>query len=402
MKRLLIALLLIAASALTQSQKWPEEKANDWYARQPWLVGSNYIPAYAVNQLEMWQADTFDLDRINLEFIWAENLGMNTMRVFLHDLLWKQDPSGFRSRINKFLGVAKRHHIRPIFVLLDSCWDPFPEMFHQRPPQPGIHNSRWVQSPGANALADPKQELRILEYVQNVILAFADDDRILAWDVWNEPDNLNQSSYGKVEDPNKLQHVTALLPKVFQYARSGRPTQPLTSGLWHGDWSSPEKLSAIEKIQVEQSDFISFHNYGKPEEFTKRVEELQQFKRPIFCTEIGRLNCCSSSTRFVNSSGIRVLPGIPRQPGLGLARHQPPVVGRHAVLLGDRQNPLERAAVGPRHVLRAEDRALELLQLLDALRELFRLAVVVERNEIRLLDLDLLDRAQLFGRGPVA
>src|SRR5579884_3586780 len=285
MKRLLIALLLIAASALAQSQKWPEEKANDWYARQPWLVGSNYIPAYAVNQLEMWQADTFDLDRINLEFIWAENLGMNTMRVFLHDLLWKQDPSGFRSRINKFLGVAKKHHIRPIFVLLDSCWDPFPEMFHQRPPQPGIHNSRWVQSPGANALADPKQELRILEYVQNVILAFADDDRILAWDVWNEPDNLNQSSYGKVEDPNKLQHVTALLPKVFQYARSGRPTQPLTSGLWHGDWSSPEKLSAIEKIQVEQSDFISFHNYGKPEEFTKRVEELQQFKRPIFCTE---------------------------------------------------------------------------------------------------------------------
>ncbi len=285
MKRLIIALLLIAISALAQSQKWPEEKANDWYARQPWLVGSNYIPAYAVNQLEMWQADTFDLDRINLEFIWAESLGMNTMRVFLHDLLWKQDPSGFRSRINKFLAVAKRHHIRPILVLLDSCWDPFPEMFHQRPPQPGIHNSRWVQSPGANALADPKQETRILEYVQNVILAFADDDRILAWDVWNEPDNLNQSSYGKVEDPNKLQHVTALLPKVFQYARSGRPTQPLTSGLWHGDWSSPEKLSAIEKIQIEQSDFISFHNYGKPEEFTQRIEELQQYKRPLFCTE---------------------------------------------------------------------------------------------------------------------
>jgi hypothetical protein len=285
MKRLFIALTLLVSCAFAQSVKWPEEKANDWYARQPWLVGANYIPATAVNQLEMWQNDTFDIDRINLELIWAENLGMNTMRVFLHDLVWKQDPGGFRKRIDRFLTVAKRHHIKPIFVLLDSCWDPFPELFHQRPPQPGIHNSRWVQSPGANVLADPKQQPRLLEYVANVVLAFADDDRILAWDVWNEPDNLNGSSYGRVERPDKEKLVLELLPKVFQYARSGRPSQPLTSGLWKGDWSSPEKLSAIEKIQVEQSDVISFHNYEKPAEFEKRVEWLQQYNRPILCTE---------------------------------------------------------------------------------------------------------------------
>jgi hypothetical protein len=287
MKRLFIVLTLVFASgALAQSVKWPEEKANDWYARQPWPVGANYIPSTAVNQLEMWQNDTFDIDRINLEMIWAENLGMNTMRVFLHDLLWKQDQGGFRKRIDRFLSVAKKHHIRPIFVLFDSCWDPFPEQFHQRPPLPGVHNSRWLQSPGANALSDPKQEIRILEYVANVVLAFADDDRVLAWDVWNEPDNLNQSSYGRVERPDKEKLVLALLPKVFQYARSGRPSQPLTSGLWKGgDWSSLDKLSPIEKIQVEQSDIISFHNYEKAAEFEKRVEWLQHYNRPIFCTE---------------------------------------------------------------------------------------------------------------------
>ena len=285
MKRLFIASVLLASAAFAQSVKWSEEKANDWYARQPWIVGSNYIPATAVNQLEMWQNDTFDPDRINLEFMWAEQLGMNTMRVFLHDLVWKQDPGGYRKRIDRFLSVAKRHHIRPIFVLFDSCWDPFPEMFHQRPPQPGIHNSRWVQSPGANALADPKQEARILDYVANVILAFADDDRILAWDVWNEPDNTNDSSYGRVEQPKKLQLVEALLPKVFQYARSGRPSQPLTSGVWRGDWSSPDKLTPIQKIQLEQSDIISFHSYDPPEEFEKLVGWLQQWKRPIICTE---------------------------------------------------------------------------------------------------------------------
>lgn len=284
-RRLFIALVLLASTSLAQSVKWSEDKANEWHSRQPWLVGANYIPATAINQLEMWQNDTFDIDRINLEFIWAESLGMNTMRVFLHDLVWKQDPSGFRKRIERFLSVAKKHRIKPIFVLFDSCWDPFPELFHQRPPQPGIHNSRWVQSPGANALADPKQEARILDYVANVILAFADDDRILAWDVWNEPDNLNTSSYGRVERPDKLKLVEKLLPKVFQYARSGRPSQPVTSGVWQGDWSSPDKLTAIQKIQLEQSDIISFHSYDKPEEFEKRVKWLQQWKRPILCTE---------------------------------------------------------------------------------------------------------------------
>src|ERR1041385_9240222 len=108
-RRLVILPLLLVTALLPQSQKWSEEKANEWYSRQPWLVGSNYIPAYAVNQLEMWQADTFDIDRVNLEFIWAQNLGMNTMRVFLHDLLYKQDPSGFKKRIDKFLSVAKQH-----------------------------------------------------------------------------------------------------------------------------------------------------------------------------------------------------------------------------------------------------------------------------------------------------
>jgi len=280
-----ILLLACTAGALAQAQKWSEEKANEWYSRQPWLVGANYIPATASNQIEMWQADTFDPDRINMELGWAESIGMNTMRVFLHDLVWKQDPSGFRKRIDQFLSIAKRHKIRPIMVLFDSCWDPFPDVGIQRRPRPGIHNSRWVQSPGANALVDPKQHLRFLEYATNVVLAFAEDNRILAWDVWNEPDNTNQSSYGKTEPPTKVALVQELLPDVFKYVRAGRPSQPITSGVWKGDWSSPDKLSPIEKIQLEQSDIISFHNYDKPPEFEKRIQWLQQYHRPILCTE---------------------------------------------------------------------------------------------------------------------
>ena len=287
MRRLLIAFsIFLCSSALAQTPKWSETQANDWWSKQPWLVGSNYIPATAVNQLEMWQAETFDTTRIDMELGWAEGLGMNTMRVFLHDIVWQQDPSGYRRRIDKFLGMAKKHKIRPILVLFDSCWFPFPASGIQPVPRKGIHNSGWMQSPGAKALTDPKQEIRLLNYIQEVILAFSTDDRILAWDVWNEPDNTNASSYGASEPLNKVERVKLLLPEVFKYARAGLPTQPLTSGLWKsGDWSSPDKLDAIEKIQVEQSDIISFHNYDGPEEFEKRVKWLQQYHRPILCTE---------------------------------------------------------------------------------------------------------------------
>src|SRR6202795_4614974 len=103
------------------AERWTEKRAAEWYSAQPWLVGSNYIPATAINELEMWQADTFDARRIDLELGWAESIGLNTMRVFLHDLLWEQDAAGFRKRIDTFLQIAAKHHIKPIFVLFDSC-----------------------------------------------------------------------------------------------------------------------------------------------------------------------------------------------------------------------------------------------------------------------------------------
>jgi hypothetical protein len=235
--------------------------------------------------LEMWQADTFDPQRIDLELGWAEGLSMNTMRVFLHDLLWEQDAVGFRQRIDTFLKIAAKHKIRPMFVLFDSCWDPAPQLGKQRPPTPGVHNSGWVQSPGAKALEDPGKYGRLEVYVKGVVGAFANDKRILAWDIWNEPDNVNSGSYEKLEPANKVALVLALLPQAFEWARSAHPKQPVTSGVWHGDWSAPEKLSAIEKAQLELSDVVSFHNYSAPEEFEQRVGWLEAYNRPIFCTE---------------------------------------------------------------------------------------------------------------------
>jgi hypothetical protein len=284
--QLLVVILLFCQIVISApSQKWTERKANQWYATQPFLVGSNYIPATAINELEMWQAETFDPQRIDLELGWAESIGMNTMRVFLHDLLWQQDPAGFKRRLDQFLQIASRHHIKPMLVLFDSCWDPFPAVGRQHAPNPGVHNSGWVQSPGAIALQDPAQYPRLETYVKGVVGAFARDQRILAWDVWNEPDNTNGGSYNASEPNNKTDIVLALLPKAFAWAREAGPEQPLTSGVWKGDWSSAEKLGAMERVQLDLSDVISFHNYDAPEEFEKRIKWLVRYNRPLLCTE---------------------------------------------------------------------------------------------------------------------
>jgi hypothetical protein len=285
--RLFFGCLLLAGQAVAQGSnaRWSAEKANDWYAKQPWLVGANYVPSDAINQFEMFQAATFNPALNDKELGMAESIGMNTMRVFLQDQLWEQDPAGFKKRLDAFLAIAAKHHIRPLLVLFDSCWDPEPKLGPQHPPIPGVHNSGWVQSPGTRGIEDPAYEPKLEAYVKGVVGAFAKDDRILGWDLWNEPDNGGGGNYAKKEAKDKAARVTALLPKVFTWARAEHPVQPLTSGVWTGDWSHPEKESAMTKVQLKESDIITFHNYGWPEEFEAKIKELQPLGRPIICTE---------------------------------------------------------------------------------------------------------------------
>ena len=106
---LIVAFLFATSTALlAQNSRWTEEKAKSWYDQQQWLVGSNYIPTDAINELEMWQASTFNPTQIDKELGWAEDMGMNTMRVFLHDLVWQENPSGFKQRIDKFLEISSQ------------------------------------------------------------------------------------------------------------------------------------------------------------------------------------------------------------------------------------------------------------------------------------------------------
>jgi Cellulase (glycosyl hydrolase family 5) len=277
------ALSKLPVAAAADQGRWSADRANAWYQAQGWLVGANYVTSTAINQIEMFQPGTYDPRRIDDELRVAKVIGFNTVRVFLHDLLWVQDQAGFQQRLAQFVAIAASRGIKPLFVFFDSCWNPYPKLGPQPAPVAGVHSSGWVQSPGAERLGDPSYVPTMQNYVVGVMSQFRNDNRVLGWDLWNEPDN-PANEYRKVERKDKLDLVAQLLPQVFQWARSVDPVQPVTSGVWQGSWDAGSR-SAIAGVQLDNSDIITFHNYGKPAEFEGRIAELAPLGRPIMCTE---------------------------------------------------------------------------------------------------------------------
>ncbi|MEA5258182.1 glycoside hydrolase family 2 TIM barrel-domain containing protein [Arcicella aquatica] len=277
MKIVKILLSLLVFSLLSQSivaqsaprEIWSVEKANAWYKTKGWLRGSDFIPSTAINQLEMWQAESFDPTTIDRELGYAESIGMNSMRVYLHHLAWEVDPKGFKSRVNQYLTIANKHHISTLFVLFDDCWNPTYSAGKQPAPKPGVHNSGWVRDPGELIFNDPKVIEKLEAYVKDVLTTFKNDKRIVLWDLYNEPGN---SGYGNKSMP--------LLEKVFIWGREANPSQPLSAGVWN--WS----LKELSDFQIKNSDVTTYHNYGDLQNHTDDIAKLRTLsKRPLLCTE---------------------------------------------------------------------------------------------------------------------
>lgn len=262
--------------------QWPVEKAGQWYDQQPWLLGTNFTPSTAINQLEMWQADTFDLETIDRELAWSAQLGMNTHRVFLHDLLWRQDSEGLLKRIDRFLTAADKHGIRIMFVLCDSVWNPRPLLGKQPAPKPHLHNSGWVQSPHIDVLKDIQKQNALEDYFKGVIGRFKDDRRVLIWDLYNEPGNHNKDDGITGEEKETVGLI--MLKKMFTWARQVNPSQPLTAGVWMNEWVGPN-ATEINRFMLANSDVITFHGYHSIDRMKERVGSVKPFGRPLICTE---------------------------------------------------------------------------------------------------------------------
>ena len=249
--------------------RWTKEKAKEWSERTGWRSGCNYVTSTAVNQIEMWMKDTYDPQTIDKELGWAQELGFTAIRVYLHSAVWTAEKEGFLDTIDNFLSIADSHGIKTIFIFFDDCWNPDSEYGPQPEPKVGVHNSQWVRDPSDNLRDDPDALFPVLkEYVQAVIGKFKDDDRVLWWDLYNEPGN---SEYYTKSLP--------LLKAVFAWAREMAPSQPLSSGVWHS------RCPEVNNFQIENSDIFSYHNYREKDYHLDHVLLYKAFMRPMYCTE---------------------------------------------------------------------------------------------------------------------
>lgn len=265
---LLFVWLVNAQNAILEQNQWSIQKAHEWYSEHKWITGANFNPSTAINQLEMWQEATFDSETINRELGYAQTIGFNTMRVYLHSLAYKADPIGFKKRMDSYLKIADKRGIKTMFVFFDDVWEKTPKSGKQPQPKPGVHNSGWMQDPGDPASKELKNFPELEIYVKDILKTFANDKRVLMWDLYNEPGN-----------SEKFTSSMPLLKVVFKWAREVNPTQPLTAGLWNWDF---KELNAFQALN---SDIITYHEYNDTEKHKLIINLLKTHGRPLICTE---------------------------------------------------------------------------------------------------------------------
>ncbi len=256
--------------------KWTEDAAREWYSDMDWPVGCDYVPAYAGNQLQMWDSATWDAEAIDYELGLAEDLGFNTVRVFLHHKLWEADKDAFFGHVDEFLGIADKHGISVLVTLFTNGGSEERFIGEEITPVKGIHNSIWAQTPGRTIVNDPSSWGLVEAYEKDVLQRFKDDGRIIAWCLYNEPENVPSV------------HTLPLLKKVFEWAWEVRPSQPMTATVITNPFT--RKVKYYERFPIityvcENSDVISFHCYDGTEEMEAFLKMLEPFGRPLFCTE---------------------------------------------------------------------------------------------------------------------
>lgn len=251
---------------------WTSEQAQAWYKKIAWQVGMNYLPASAVNSTEMWQKQSFDEATIRRELALAHEIGYNSVRVFLPYIVWEAEGAAFLETFEIFLSIAAENELSVLPILFDDCafdggQDP---VYGKQPdPVPGLHNGRWTPSPGFAVSDNPEKQASLREYVYAVVGAHRNDERIVAWDLYNEPGNTERYNL-----------CLPLLVNCFRWARDCEPVQPLTAGVWR-----LERWDSVNNAMIELSDIISFHSYGDPETTKKWAESLEHHGKPFFVTE---------------------------------------------------------------------------------------------------------------------
>lgn len=285
--RFALILSLVFATVSFAREVWTSQQAKEWASKLPYLSGVNYVPSTAINSIEIWRAETFDEKTIRHEMGLLKSLGMNTVRVFLNDLVYEKDSKGMFERIDKFLEICEEYDVYVMFTFFTNGGLPEPVWGEQPKPRPGIHNSGWMKTPRLSVLQDETKWGYLKDYVHNTVKRYANHPRVVVWDIFNEPGNVGSAHIAQKELSQKIiEHNTIqskkLMLAAFKWARDANPSQPCTASIWE---SSKKINNMFHKEQLENCDIITYHCYGTLHKHVIMLQELLKHNRPIMCTE---------------------------------------------------------------------------------------------------------------------
>ena len=277
---------------INMKERWSKEQAWSWYEHRPWVMGVNYVPSITLLGTELWQEDTHDdvMRSVRSEFELMQDIGLNSVRMFLPFHIWYYDRDRFLDRIDSFLDQLSQKDITMMPVIFNDCVDfgrpkditpQLPRGWqvydighhggHKANPFTGEReNTGWIYWDEAEWR--PVME----EYLRALVGRFRNDERIYAWDLWNEPGNSNRHDQS-----------ISYLKRVFEIAREMDPVQPLTAGVWSYPerFGQGEDVEPIQRLALNESDIITFHQYDHIGRVRQVVETLKREDRPMINTE---------------------------------------------------------------------------------------------------------------------
>lgn len=275
-------------------ERWSESQAWDWYEKKPWVMGINYVPSITLHAVELWQEDTYPevIESVRKEFILMQDIGLNSVRMFLPFHIWFHEKEKFLERLDCFLDELASRNITMMPVLFNDCVgfgrpkDITPHMSHGWQQYDIGHHGGHKKNPftgeqeqiGWCLWDEPEWQETLEEYLIALLERFGKDERIYIWDLWNEPGNSNRHD-----------RSIPYIKRVFEIARNINPVQPLTAGVW----SYPESygvddsvdVETVQRLALDESDIITFHQYEGIERVNRVVKQLQKEKRPMLNTE---------------------------------------------------------------------------------------------------------------------
>lgn len=227
----LISLLCLAAPASANPKPYERNATPPTDGR----VGSNYTPAYASSPIQFWHDFRPDVVRKELEAA-KKNFGVSMLRVYINTTNYFEDKDALFANLETFIDIADKAGIKPGFVFFSGDHRADGAVYLKGPykPRPGHHNGRWPSCPQEHEWDkdNPDNFDKFKPYIQDVIRKYRADERVLFWEIHNEP-------------PHGDKRRDALKRAGYAWAKELKPIQPVMNCEHNGGWGDSEVTDVV-------------------------------------------------------------------------------------------------------------------------------------------------------------